>query len=325
MQTLLQTTGAYQLVRTEAVNRKLSHAYLLLFNDARNLRFVLKSFAKIIFGCDMPSDENSERVANLIDNESFSDCLFYPSEGKKLSVEDAESIREECTLSAVEGEKKVIVIGDFAQANQQTQNKLLKLLEEPPTGVVFLLGATTVYPILQTVLSRTKRLEILSFSTQAITDCLTRIYGEKYDKTSLAVCAATSDGTLGQAQNILEGGYYKTLTQQAFDLCLTPLSKLPVLVKTVGETKYKKELLSLLRIIFRDALLLKTQGKTGRKHLLLISETEQIENVANGYTPSALIYAQSALSEAEKQANFNAVFSQCIEVCISSIRRENGK
>jgi hypothetical protein len=289
------------------------------------LRSALKSFAKVLFNCDNPWDKEAERVANLIDSESFSDCIFYPADGKKLSVEDAESIREECTLSAVEGNKKVIVIGDFSQANLQTQNKLLKLLEEPPTGVIFLLGATSVYSILQTVLSRTKKLEILSFYTGAIADCLARIYKNQYDERTLAVCSATSDGTLGQAQNILEGGYYKTITEQAFELCLTPLSKLPYLVKTVGETKYKKELLSLLRIIFRDALLLKTQGNTGKKNLLLIPEIERIEKVANGHTPSALIYAQTALSEAEKQVNFNAVFPQCIEVCIAKIRKENEK
>lgn len=321
MQTLLQTTSAYQFVQTEASKGTLSHAYLLLFQDARNLRFALKEFAKILFS----TDTGSARISNLIDNESFSDCLFYPAEGKKLSVEDAENIREECTLSAVESEKKVIVIGDFAQANTQTQNKLLKVLEEPPAGVIFLLGATSVYPILPTVLSRTKKLEILSFSNQDIKDCLARLYGDKYDESTLSVCSATSDGCLGQAQNILEGGYYRVLTEQAFNLCLSPLSKLPYLAKSVGETKYKKELLTLLRIIFRDALLIKTQGEKIRKNLLLISEKEEIEKVAKAYTPSALIYAQSAISQAEAEVNFNAVFPQCIEVCIAKINRENEK
>ena len=89
---------------------------------------------------------------------------------------------------------------------------------------------------------------------------------------------------MGEAQNILEGGYYKALTADAFELAETDPFRLPALVKRVGETKYKKELLSLLRLIFRDALILKTSkingvsdsGKTGKnraeKYLMLKSD-----------------------------------------------------
>ena len=44
---------------------------------------------------------------------------------------------------------------------------------------------------------------------------------------------------------------------------------------------------------------------------------------AEKYTVSALLYAQEALSNAELQVQFNAVFPQCIEVCIANIRQKN--
>ena len=129
---LLQNTQAYRLLKRECEGGVSSHAYLLLFDDGRNLRTALKEFAKVLFsayseGWDEPTEEQ-KRVAKLIDEESFSDCLFYPAEGKKLAVEDAENIREESLLSPIEGDKKVFILGDFAEANTQTQNKLLKLL-----------------------------------------------------------------------------------------------------------------------------------------------------------------------------------------------------
>lgn len=323
MQTLLKQTQAYRLVKNEAAAHRSSHAYLLVFSDARNLRFALKSFAKLLLGCADPSTSEATRVSNLIDAEIFSDCLIFPAEGKKLAVDDAEKIREESALSPVEGDKKIFIIGDFAEANVQTQNKLLKLLEEPPKGVIFLLGTTSVFPVLPTVLSRTKRLEIQAFSTEDVESCLARLYGDKHDQKTLSVCAACSDGNVGQAQTMLEGGHYKELLESAFSLCLTPISKLPSAVKSVGETKYKKELLSLLRLIFRDALLLKTQGAKAEKHLLLKSEKERVFLLVNAYTPPALLYAQTAISEAERQVTFNAVFPQCIEICIAKIREKN--
>ena len=325
---LLQNTQAYRLLKRECEGKQNSHAYLLLFDDGRNLRSALKEFAKVLFSVSDIEEWDEEatekqRIAKLIDEESFADCLFYPNEGKKLAVEDAESIREESLLSPIEGDKKVFVLGDFADANVQTQNKLLKLLEEPPKGVIFLLGATTVFPVLPTVLSRTKRLEILPFDITKIENALHRIYGKKYESETLALCAAASGGVLGEAQNILEGGYYNALVENAFALTLCEESKIPLTVRTIGETKNKKELLSLIRLIFRDALLVKSGKKECEKAILLRSEKENVRKVAEKYTLSALLYAQEAISNAELQVQFNAVFPQCIEVCIANIRQKN--
>lgn len=334
MQTLLKSTQAYKLLHTETRAERSSHAYLLVMEDGENLREACKVFAKVFFGCDMEESggyqsfslfSDKERISKLIDAESFSDCLFYPEDGKKPVVDDAEKIREECSLTPVEGNRKVFVVCDFAEANPQTQNKLLKLLEEPPQGVIFLLGATSVFPVLPTVLSRAKRLEILPFSIEETTKCLSRIYGQKYEREILALCAAAANGIVGDAQNILEGGQYKTTLDGAFDLCLAPPSKLPAAVKKIGETKRPKELLSFLRILFRDALLLKTQDKKTQTSIFLKMELSRVQTLAEHYSIPALLYAQECISDAEKQVKFNAVFPQCIEICMAKIRRKNAE
>lgn len=321
MQTLLKTTKAYNLLKTESREGRFAHAYLLLLNDQKNLKEALKTFAKLFFECE--NIQQKQRIFDLIDAENFSDCLFFPSDGKKLTVDDAEKIHEESLLNPVEGDKKVFLIGDFAEANVQTQNKLLKLLEEPPKGVILLLGATTVFPVLPTVLSRTKKLEILPFGNEEIAACLKRIYDDKYDDSTYALCAATSGGSLGEAQNILEGGYYQELLENAFSLVKCTPAKLPLLVKTVGETKHPKELLNLLRLIYRDLLLIKINSDKNGRTLLLRSELSSLKQIAEKYALSALFYAQEAISEAEKQVKFNAVFSQCIELCLANIQAKN--
>ncbi len=321
MQSILKGTGAYQLLQKEGETEGFSHAYLLLFEDARHLRTAMKVFAKLFFKCDNPTTHAQTRISDLIDGDGFSDCVVFPSEGKKLMVEDAESILEESNLAPVEGEKKLFLIGDFADANVQTQNKLLKLLEEPPKNVHFLLGATSVFPVLPTVLSRTKKLEIFPFSVDEVTAYLRRTYGERYTSDGLTLCAATSGGNLGDACNILEGGYYQELVENAFSLVLAPSYKLPAAIKTAGETAHKKELINLLRLIFRDGLLQKTG--TRKTHLLLQSERERIGEVADKYSARALLFAQEALSEAEKQVKFNAIFSQCLEITLANILEKN--
>ena len=52
-------------------------------------------------------------------------------------------------------------------------------------------------------------------------------------------------------------------------------------------------------------------------------EKEKLYAVAGNYTVRALVWAQEALSEAEKDIRFNAAFPQCLEVCLSGILEKN--
>ncbi len=320
MQSLLTTTRAYRLLGADEKRGELSHAYLLLFDDGRNLRTALKAFAKRLLGCAEEETQEKKRASKLIENESYSDCLFFPKEGEKLMVEDAEKISEESQLKPVEGEKKLFVVDGFDFATPAAQNKLLKLLEEPPEGVVFLLGARTEYPVLPTVLSRVKTLEIPPFPTEEIKAALLRNYGGRYEMNDYELCAAACGGSFGAAQDMLDSGGYKQLVENAFALCLAKPYELPSAVKRVGDTKRKRELLSLLRILFRDALLYKIDALA--KNVLLKSEKPRLQAIANGYSLSALVFAQEAVSEAEKDVAFNAYFPQCVELLIAKIQRK---
>ncbi len=324
MQTLLKKTRAYRLLKAHCETEKLSHAYLLTMDDAKNLRECAKLFAKLFFHCAEPSSQREQIIFDRIDSETFSDCLFFPDAGKKFGVEDAELVIEESLLKPVEQDKKLFVISDFSQANSASQNKLLKMLEEPPENVFFLLGATNEFSILSTVLSRVEKLEILPFSEKEIEGALARIYQkENYLKHELELASQTCGGVLGKAQLSIEDGDYRCLVNDAFSLCLSTGASLPAIIKKVGETKQKKELLSLIRLIFRDALVLKSTGASEK--IVLRGEREKIEKVAEKYLISSLLFAQEKISEAEKQVQFNAYFPQCLEVLLSTVLLQNAK
>ena len=323
MQALIKKTRAYKLMKAEVEKNRFSHAYLVLLDDGRNLRSVMKTFAKLFFACDEPTEERTQILSDRIDAETLTDCLCFPEKDKKFMVEDAERVAEESVLKPVEGARKVFIVADFAEANPTAQNKLLKILEEPPENVVFLLGATTAFPILSTVLSRVAKLEIPPFEPSEVTGALRRIYtGGRFSETDFNLCATACGGSVGGAQNILEGGEYQTLINDAFALCLATSATLPALVKRVGETKRKKELLFLLRVVYRDGLVLRELGENG---VLLQTEKARLREVAEKYTASSLLFAQNEISVAEREAFFNAVFPQCLEVLLSKILMENAK
>ena len=326
MQTLIKTTRAYALVKNEQQRNVLGHAYLLVLDDEQNLRVALKTFAKLFFDCDQPVVEREQRIARLIDQETFCDCLFFPKDEKKFVVEDVDAITEESTLKPVEGDQKIFIIDNFALSTPAAQNKLLKLLEEPPTGVSFLIGTTSAHPVLATVLSRVKVLEIPPFAEKDLLTALQNEHGEKYTPDVYALCAAMSGGSLGTAQAMLTGGSYQALLDEAFTLVEAEENKLPALVKKSGETKRKKELISLMRTIWRDAMLVKTEQASGantQKNILLKTQLSRLQQLAAARSLSCLLFAQEACSAAEKQITFNAYFPQCLEVLLASVLREN--
>ena len=323
MDVLYKNTRAYKLLEAEADSRSLSHAYLLLMDDTKNLREVAKLFAKPFFGChkSVLSAKNA-RISELIDTEGYTDCLFYPETGKKLDVAQTARMEGEFLLRPVEGNAKLFVIADFSEANAQVQNKLLKSLEEPPEGVYFLLCASNTFALLPTVLSRVKKLEIQPFGERELAEALTRIYEGRFSKEEIAVCSACAGGSLGNAQNILEGGAWKTLSDNAFAVALATPQQIPSVVKQVGDTKRKKELLSLLRNLFRDATLLKTsevKGASLKHNVFLKTERINLSKIAQKYSLAMLLSAQDYLSEAEFDVNFNAYFPQCIELFMAKI------
>ncbi|MGN1053404.1 MAG: hypothetical protein ACI4SH_08470 [Candidatus Scatosoma sp.] len=338
MKTLLQQTTAYKVL--SAAKGRLHHAYLLLFADGKNLRFALKTFAPLFFdesilslsAATAPEKEAAKkRVASLIEKEAFADCLFFPEEGKKFSVENAEAVAEECTLRPVECARKLFVIGDFSEATKEAQNKLLKLLEEPPEGVCFLLGATSQFSVLPTVLSRVEKAEIPPFSNAEIERYLLR-NAEGISNEEAALCAKSCGGVAGKALDLATGGYFHDLLQAARALCSASPSALPALIRQYGDTKYKKELLSLLKILFFDALILKAEqnglkmpsSDCCRKTESAVETSPSDScNLAKAYTFGGLIKAQEILTEAEKQLYFNGVFPQILEVALRRI--QNGK
>ncbi len=318
MQEILQKTTAYTRLLAQREEGKLSHAYLLVYDDPTHTKTALKQLAKILFYAEENGygSTESERIARLIDGEKYTDCLIYPKNEKRLNVEECERIIEECFVHAVEGEKKVILIDRIDEALPTAQNKLLKVLEEPHEGVVFLLSARTVYPVLQTVLSRTQRLEIPPFSIEEVGACLRRNEKITANAEEIQLVAALSCGSVGTAEGLLEAGYYKTLLSDAFELCECEPERLPIAAKQAGATKNKKELVSILRLIFRDAAFVKL-GK--KEQVLLAPEKERIFRIAQRFSYAALSYAQERLSAVEKEVVFNANFAQAIELCMARI------
>ena len=300
MKTLLHSTNAYL-----AMKREVSPATLVIFEDAKYLRALLKECAKAFFGV-----ENERRCA-LIEEESFSDCLILPQEGAKLSVDDAARIIDESLLHPVEEQKKLFVLDAFDTASVLVQNKLLKILEEPPAGVYFLLGASSEGAVLPTVLSRMSKIVVPPFTEEEVLLALKRGYARDE---GLARAAAASGGVYSLAEELLAGGQNFRIAEQLFEG-----RELERLCREAGDLKDRRALFAALHLTARDLLLYRTgQGQYA-------SLKGNLPTLASDYAEGALLAAARYIQSAEREVQFNASMRQCLYTLGLKIKEEKDK
>lgn len=79
---------------------------------------------------------------------------------KAIRVDDIREIRLDAYLSPNESENKVYIISDGGVINEQAQNVFLKILEEPPQNVKFIIICESKFLMLPTIRSRTQIFEL---------------------------------------------------------------------------------------------------------------------------------------------------------------------
>ncbi len=84
---------------------------------------------------------------------------FPPGMGSlQIGIDEVRRIREELQRPPVQGTRRVVVILDADQLTPEAQNALLKSLEEPPQGTLFLLVTSQEHRVLPTLHSRSRKL-----------------------------------------------------------------------------------------------------------------------------------------------------------------------
>lgn len=296
-------TKPYRMVAGDCAAHKISHAYLFVCPDGRNLRAFLKELAKLIVRAD-------ERACRLIDEEAYADCRIFPAAGEKTTVADVRELLDECYIKPVEGDCKLFVLDRVQDMLPPAQNKLLKILEEPPANVYFLLGATSEFSVLSTIKSRAKRLELYSFPQEEIESYIRKSYPYRADAKEIA---AASDGILGRAQELAENGGEEDIA--LFALNFSPAG-IPAAVRKYADKAEIGRFLPLFRLTLRDMLML----RLGREDLLLSGGDKKIlRRAAAKYSAAALVRAQERICDTERDLKFNANAPASLEALLIGI------
>ncbi len=126
-------------------------------------------------------------------------------------VDDARELRERAMYApSQEGHHKVYIVDEAHMLTREAWNALLKILEEPPPGVIFVFATTEPQKIAATaspVLSRLQRFDFRRIGPAAIRDRLAAVMeaeGLETDDEALALIASHADGGMRDALSILD-------------------------------------------------------------------------------------------------------------------------
>jgi len=119
----------------------------------------------------------------------------------EIGIDDIRGLQRIANLPPYEGKCKVFIIDDAEYLSTEAANSLLKILEEPPQSVVWLLLVAEEEHLLPTIISRCQRLELKPVPSEQVQETLINSY--KVEANRAKLLAQLCRGRLGWALSAL--------------------------------------------------------------------------------------------------------------------------
>ncbi|MBQ1955689.1 MAG: DNA polymerase III subunit gamma/tau [Clostridia bacterium] len=195
-------------LRAQSVGGRLSHAYLFCGPRGTGKTTCARILAKAA-NCLSPVNGdpcNCCAACNAINDGSATD-VFEMDAATYTGVDDIRALRGEAVYAPSSLKRKVYIIDEVHMLSVSAFNAFLKILEEPPEHVMFVLASTELHKIPATVLSRCQRFEFSRIQRTDITNRLLHIAEKEnidLERGGAALISAMADGAMRNALSLLE-------------------------------------------------------------------------------------------------------------------------
>jgi len=194
----------------EIESNNIAHAYLFCGPRAVGKTTIARVFAKAI-NCDNRKEGEHEPCDNCQScNEIKKGRSLNIIEIDAASHTGVDNVRENIIassrISAEKGKYKVFIIDEVHMLSINAFNALLKVIEEPPEKVIFILCTTEVHKIPNTIISRCQRFDFKKINVSELTKKLQFICdkeGVRVEKGILESIARHSEGHMRDAESLL--------------------------------------------------------------------------------------------------------------------------
>jgi len=183
---------------------RVSNAYLFKGPKGSPKDAIARHFASTLL-CESPSDEGRScgtcKSCRLVSSGNHPDLYVVEKEGASIKIKKSHEILREALLRPYQSSRKVFLILDADSLTIEASNALLKILEEPPAYVTFLLTTSNPGAIPDTILSRCQVIPVKAMSPSAVKQLLIE---RGVDPEKAGEVAEISGGNLERAMRLLE-------------------------------------------------------------------------------------------------------------------------
>ncbi|MGR5591002.1 DNA polymerase III subunit gamma/tau [Peptoniphilus grossensis] len=195
-------------LKNQVKNGEISHAYIFQGTRGTGKTSAAKILSRAV-NCLHPIDGNPcnecENCKAIL-SESVLDVVEMDAASNN-GVDDIRELKEKVIYPPQSLKYKVYIIDEVHMLSKGAFNALLKILEEPPRHLIFILATTEIQKIPATILSRSQKYNFKRISIEEITENLkkiTELEGKSCDEEVFTLIAKSSDGAMRDALSVLD-------------------------------------------------------------------------------------------------------------------------
>ncbi|MEQ3346088.1 DNA polymerase III subunit gamma/tau [Peptoniphilus senegalensis] len=290
-------------LKNQVKNNEISHAYIFQGTRGTGKTSAAKILSRAV-NCLHPVDGNPcnecENCKQIL-NESVLDVVEMDAASNN-GVDDIRELKEKVIYPPRSLKYKVYIIDEVHMLSKGAFNALLKILEEPPRHLIFILATTEIQKIPTTILSRSQKYNFKRISIDEIKENLKRVTeleGKSCDDEVFTLISKSADGAMRDALSVLDQLLTKNKEHINIDdamevLGISSSELLFSLSKALVEKNVSQTLFAIDEIYkegvdfntlssqilshFRDLLLVKTMGEAQK--IIYTSHLSEFQEIA---------------------------------------------
>ena len=334
-----------QTLKTQLVSGKMSHAYLFTGSRGTGKTSCAKILAKAV-NCLNPDNGNPCNCCSAckaIDSGSCMDVLEIDAASNN-GVDNVRDLRDDAIYSPSQVKMRVYIIDEVHMLSISAFNALLKIIEEPPEHLLFILATTELHKVPATILSRCQRFSFRRITQEDIAARLQYVaYQEniELDDSAARVLARLADGGMRDGLSLLDQCASATtgeLTAERVYACLgiagerkcgelmgyianhDAKNAMELFNRLYADGKDLSAMLDEMACMCRDLLVMKTAGGAAVTMLSGVASDQEIQELTKVLSTAELVrmmnLIQSTLSGFTRSASRRLDAELCIlELC----------
>ena len=333
-----------QTLKTQLVTDKMSHAYLFTGSRGTGKTSCAKILAKAV-NCLHPENGNPCNrcsACRSIDDGSCMDVLEIDAASNN-GVDNVRDLRDDAIYTPSQVKKRVYIIDEVHMLSISAFNALLKIIEEPPEHLLFILATTELHKVPATILSRCQRFSFRRISQEDIAARLQFVaYQENIDMDEGAarVLARLADGGMRDGLSLLDQVASATageLTSERVYACLGIAGEqrcgemmgyianhdskraLELFNRLYTEGKDLSAMLDELACMTRDLLVMKTAPGTGITMLSGVATDHEVSALTERFSTGELVRMMTELQQTMTGFTRSASRRLDAELCILNL------